>query len=137
MAEKIELNVGDVLTPVEVADADGIIIGRAKINVLDDRVASRMRDLVDYIRGYPFEGMDAQKRVSLDKSLEAKFCYLFGYDCRATLFGVLRPTDTTGSGEMFALMIVNALNKNLPQKMKERAEARAQAIEKYAEKYKK
>ena len=132
MAEKIEVNVGDVLTPIEVADADGVVIGRAKINILDDRVAFRMRDLVAYIRGYQFEGTNL---TALNKALEMKFCHLFGYDCRATLFGVLRPTDITGSGEFFALAIIDRINKDMPTQVKERAEARSKAIAEYAEKY--
>ena len=62
--------------------------------------------------------------------LEDKFCKLFGYDCRRSLFGILGPT-TVCNGKYVAVVIIEKIMELLSKEIKEKASSRTNKINKY------
>lgn len=135
MGKNIALNVGNALTRIEFKDEDGIVLGFLKINLTDIRLVNKLNECAEFFKNYNFEGTDIEKRVSLDRDLMDKFCYVLGYDCRETLFGVLTPTTIMEDGAMFAVSVLNRISEVFSSEIKQRAEARANHIQKYTQKY--
>lgn len=137
MGKSIEMNVGKALTKIEFKDEDGIVVGFMKINLTDVRLVGKLNDCAAFFKSYHFEGSDIEKLTAIDRDLMDKFCYLLGYDCRDTLFGVLSPTTIFEDGSMFAISILNKVSEVFSTEVKQRAEARKKAMEKYTQKYQK
>lgn len=135
MGKNIEMNVGNALTKIEFKDEDGIVLGFLKINLMDVRLVGKLNDCAEFFKKYKFDGSDTEKLAALDRDLADKFCYMLGYDCRETLFGVLSPTTIFEDGSMFAIAVLNKISEVFSQEVKERAAARALAMRKYTEKY--
>ena len=135
MAKNINMNVGSALTKIEFKDEDGIVLGFLKINLTDVRLIGKLEACGKFFKNYQFEGNDLDKLIALDRDLMDRFCYVLGYDCRETLFGVLSPTTIFEDGEMFAITILNRISEEFSETIKQRAEARAMAIQKYTQKY--
>lgn len=135
MGNNIEMNVGNALTKIEFKDEDGIVLGFLKINLTDIRLVGKLEQCAAFFKNYKFEGSDVEKLAAIDRDLMDKFCFLFGYDCRETLFGVISPTTVFEDGSMFAIEILNKISSEFSENIKQRAEARAKAMQKYTQKY--
>lgn len=130
MAENVALNVGKLLTRVELKADDGSVVGYAYANFENPRVLMRAKEFSEYFGKY-----DGAKSVSeLDADMVDKFCYLFGYDCRATLFGIISPTDRL-DGESVALRLIREIQKCFTAAQEKRAADRAAVIARHTEKY--
>ena len=130
MAEKIELGVGELLTRVELKADDGTVVGYALANFNNPRLFLRLKEFSGYFSKHPGTGTI----LELDADMQDKFCYVFGYDCRAQLFGVVSPTDRIG-GEQVALRLTRAISESFTQAQKETAEKREKEIAKHLGKY--
>lgn len=135
MGKNIEMNVGNALTEIEFKDEDGIVLGFLKINLTDVRLVKKLNDCAAFFKNYKFEGTNVEKLAAIDRDLMDKFCFVLGYDCRETLFGVLSPTTIFEDGSMFAIAILNKISEVFSAEVKQRAEARAKAMQKYTQKY--
>lgn len=137
MGKSIEMNVGSALTKIEFKDEDGVVLGFLKINLTDVRLVGKLNDCAEFFMNYKFEGTNVEKLMAIDNDLMDKFCYVLGYDCRETLFGVLSPTTIFEDGRMFAISILEKISEVFSAQVKQRAEARAKAMQKYTQKYQK
>ena len=137
MGKNIEMNVGSALTKIEFKDEDGIVLGFLKINLTDVRLVAKLEQCAAFFKNYKFDGSDVEKLEAIDRDLMDKFCFVLGYDCRDTLFGVLSPTTVFEDGDMFAIAILNKISEVFSVEIKQRAEARAKAMQKYTQKYQK
>lgn len=137
MGKNIEMNVGNALTKIEFKDEDGIVLGFLKINLTDVRLVNKLNDCAAFFKNYKFDGTDVEKLTAIDRDLMDKFCYVLGYDCRETLFGILSPTTIFEDGSMFAIAILNKISDVFSAEVKQRAEARVKAMQKYTQKYQK
>lgn len=135
MGKNIEMSVGGALTRIEFKDEDGIVLGFLKINLTDVRLVAKLNECAEFFRNYKFDGTGVEKMVSIDRDLAEKFCYVLGYDCRETLFGVLSPTTIMENGEMFAISVLGKISEVFSTEVKQKAAARAEAMRKYTEKY--
>lgn len=130
MAEKIEVEVGDVLTPVIITDKNGTRLGAAFINANDIRIPARITEIIDFMKTLDVDNCDYETLYKYNEMLEDKFCRLFGYDCRGSLFCILSPT-TMCSGKYTAVLIVERIMEVLGEDIKKKAAKRAGAIGKY------
>lgn len=135
MGKNIEMNVGSALTKIEFKDEDGIVLGFLKINMMDVRLVGKLEQCASFFKNYKFDGSDFEKLAAIDRDLMDKLCYVLGYDCRETLFGVLSPTTIFEDGNMFAIAILNKISEEFSAEVKQRAAARAKAMQKYTQKY--
>ena len=136
MAEKIEVNVGDVLAPVVISDKNGTKVGAAFINTKDIRIPARITEIIEYMKSLDVDGADYDALLKFDKALEDKFCYLFGYDCRRSLFGVVSPTTPCG-GKFAAILILEKVMECLSDDIKKKAAQRAEKINQYVKPHQK
>lgn len=137
MGKNIEMNVGNALTKIDFKDEDGIVLGFLKINLMDVRLVNKLNDCAAFFKNYKFEGTDVEKLSAIDLDLMDKFCFILGYDCRDTLFGILSPTTVLEDGSMFAIEILNRISEVFSVEVKQRAEARKKAMQKYTQNYQK
>ena len=137
MGKNIEMNVGSALTRIDFKDEDGIVLGFLKINLTDVRLIGKLNDCAAFFKNYKFEGTGVERLAAIDRDLMDKFCFVLGYDCRETLFGVLSPTTIFEDGNMFAISILHKISEVFSAEVKQRAEARAKAMQKYTQKYQK
>ena len=136
MAEKIEVNVGDVLAPVVISDKNGTKVGSAFINTKDIRIPARITEIIEYMKTLDVDGADYDSLLKFDKALEDKFCYLFGYDCRRSLFGVVSPTTPCG-GKFAAILILEKVMECLSDEVKKKAAQRTEKINQYVKPHQK
>lgn len=130
MAENIEVNVGNVLTPVVITDGSGTKVGAAFINVNDIRVPARITDILAYMQTLDVDNADYDTLLKFDRLLEDKFCQLFGYDCRRSLFGIVSPTTNCG-GKFAAHLILEKVMECLSEEIKKKAAERTARIDRY------
>lgn len=135
MGKNIEMSVGSALTRINFKDEDGIVVGFLKINLTDVRLVGKLHECAEFFQKYKFDGTSVEELVRVDQDIAEKFCYVLGYDCRETLFGVLSPTTIMGNGEMFAISVVGKIGEVFSAEIKEKAAARAEAMRKYTQKY--
>ena len=130
MAEKIRITADVELTPIVVSNKIGTKVGAAFINLDDVRIPSRITEIIEYAKTIVVESCDSETLVSFCDMLEDKFCKLFGYDCRRSLFGILSPVDLCG-GKYYYIMIIEAITAKISEEVKANAQKRADKIAKY------
>ena len=130
MAEKINVDVGDILTPVIITDKSGKKVGAAFLNAGDIRIPARITEIIDYMKKIDVDHCDYETLCKYNEMLEDKFCGLFGYDCRRSLFCILSPT-TICDGKFAAILIVEKVMEALSEDIKKKAMKRAEIIGKY------
>ena len=130
MAEKVEINAGDVLTPIIITDKSGTKVGAAFINVKDIRIPARVSEVINFMQTMDIDNCDYDTLCKYNDMLEDKFCKLFGYDCRRSLFGILGPT-TVCNGKYVAVVIIEKIMELLSKEIKEKASSRTNKINKY------
>lgn len=130
MAENIEVNVGNILTPVIITDGSGTRVGAAFLNMNDIRIPARVTEVIDYMKSLDVDGSDYDTLYRFDEMLQDKFCRLFGYDCRASLFGIVSPTTLCG-GKYAAVLVIEKVMECLSDDIKKKAAQRAEKIAQY------
>lgn len=130
MAEKVEINAGDVLTPIIITDKSGAKVGAAFINIKDIRIPARVTEVINFMQTMDVDNCDYDTLCKYNDMLEDKFCKLFGYDCRRSLFGILGPT-TICNGKYVAVVIIEKIMALLSKEIKEKAANRTDKINKY------
>lgn len=130
MAENIEVNVGNILSPVIITDGSGTRVGAAFINMNDIRIPARVTEIIDYMKTLDVDGCDYDTLYQYNEMLEDKFCRLFGYDCRKSLFGIVSPTTLCGK-KYAAVLIVEKVMETLSDEIKKKAAERTEKIAQY------
>lgn len=130
MAEKIEINAGDILTPIIITDKSGAKVGAAFINIKDIRIPARVSEVINYMKTMGVDNCDYETLCEYNKMLEDKICKLFGYDCRRSLFGILSPTNIC-NGKYVAVVIIEKIMECLSDEVKKKAADRTEKIAKY------
>lgn len=130
MAEKIEVVTDLSLTPVIISDRNGTSVGVAFLNANDIRIPARVTEIIDYMKSIDVDRCDYETLHHYNEMLEDKFCGLFGYDCRQSLFCILSPT-TICNGKFAAILILEKVMEALSDDIKAKAAKRAEIIGKY------
>ena len=130
MSEIIEVNDGELLTPVILTDSTGRRVGAAFINMQDIRIPARVTEIIDYMKSIDVDGCDNETLYRFNEMLEDKFCRLFGYDCRRSLFGIVSPTTLCGK-KYAAVLIIEKVMECLSEDVKKKAAERAEKISQY------
>lgn len=136
MAEKIELNVGDVLTPIVIKDKQGTVVGAAKINLKDIRIPARVADVLKYMETIDVDGADYDALLEFDSMVQDKINHLFGYDCSKSLFGIFSPTSRCG-GKYMAVIIVQKILDSISEEIRKKGAKRTAKVHKHVKRYEK
>lgn len=130
MAEKIQITADVELTPIVVSNKIGIKVGAAFINLEDVRIPARITEIIEFAKTADVESCDIDTKATVCDMMEDKFCKLFGYDCRRSLFGMLSPVDRCGS-KYYYIMIIDTIMEKISEEIKANAQKRADKIAKY------
>lgn len=128
MAEKIQITADVELTPIVVSNKIGIKVGAAFINLEDVRIPARIKEIIEFAKTVDVENADIETKAAFCDMMEDKFCKLFGYDCRRSLFGILSPADRCG-GKYFYIMVIDQIMDSISAEIK--ANAWGKKISKY------
>lgn len=134
MADKIELNAGDILTPIVIRDNTRKVIGAAYINLTDIRIPARVTEILDYMKTIDVDHASYEELLSFDTMLQDKVNRLFGYDCSASLFGVVSPTSRVG-GKYMMVALIQAIMDATSEETKKKAADRMDKINHYTNRY--
>lgn len=130
MAEKIQITADVALTPIVVSDRSGNKVGAAYIHLEDVRIPGRITEIIEFAKTVDVESCDYETLRSFSEMMEDKFCKLFGYDCRRSLFGILSPVTRCGKKYYYVLVIETIMDK-ISEEVKANAQKRADKITKY------
>ncbi len=130
MAEKIEVATDLLLTPVIISDRNGTNVGVAFLNANDIRIPARVSEIIDYMKSIDVDNCSYEALNHYNEMLEDKFCGLFGYDCRRSLFCILSPTNIC-NGKFVAILILEKVMEALSDDIKAKAAKRTEIISKY------
>ena len=134
MADKIEVNAGDILTPIVIRDKNRKTIGAAYINLTDIRIPARVQEIIDYMKTIDVDNAGYDALLSFDTMLQDKVNRLFGYDCSSTLFGVVSPTSRVG-GTYMVVLLIQAVMEAISEETKKKASERMDRISQYTKRY--
>lgn len=117
-------------------DEDGAVFASFRLNPADINVASRCTEVSDYFSKRQEESTASLEDVlKLNTELEEKICYILGYDAREDIFGEVPATTVLPSGDLFAMVVLEAIANAVRPEVKKRTKKSAEAIAKYTEKY--
>lgn len=117
-------------------DEDGDIFASFRLNPADVNVASRCMEVSDYFHKRQEEAPASVEDVlRLNTELEEKICYILGYDAREDIFGSVPATTVLPSGELFVMVVLEAIANAVKPEMEKRNRKSAEAAAKYTAKY--
>lgn len=117
-------------------DEDGDVFASFRLNPADVNVAGRCAEVSDYFRKRQDKELTSVEDVlKLNTELEEKICFILGYDARESIFGEVPATTVLPSGELFAMVVLEAIANAVEPEMKKRNQKSAEAAAKYTSKY--
>lgn len=117
-------------------DENGDEFSSFRLNPADINVASRCAEVSDYFSKRQEEVPTSLEDVmKLNTELEAKIVYILGYDARESVFGEVPATTVLPSGDLFAMVVLEAIANAVKPEVEKRTKKSAEAIAKYTAKY--
>ncbi|MGM9628353.1 MAG: hypothetical protein ACI3V4_09740 [Faecousia sp.] len=117
-------------------DEDGSVFASFRLNPADVGVANRWAEVADFFGKRQDNEISSIADVArLNDELEEKICYVLGYDARESIFWEVSATTVLPSGEMFAMVILEAVANAVKPELEKRNKKSEAAIAKYTAKY--
>ena len=117
-------------------DEDGDVFASCRINPTDVRLLRRAEEVTESFNSLSMsEDMTPDKLMEFNDMLEEKICYLLGYDARQELFGLLPATSVSAEGEMWCMVVIDAIIQHIEPEIQKRKANMNKAIDKYTGKY--
>lgn len=117
-------------------DEDGDVFASCHINPTDIRLLKRAEEVSDFFKNAKLpEEATADEMFEYNDKMEERICHLLGYDARETLFGLLPATSINENGEMWAMIVMDAINVHIAPEIEKRKLNFANSVDKYAGKY--
>lgn len=117
-------------------DEDGDTFASFQLNPADINVSIRCTEVSDYFSKRQEESTASLEDVlKLNTELEEKICYILGYDARESVFGEVPATTVLPSGDLFAMVVLEAIANAVKPEVEKRNKKSAEAIAKYTAKY--
>ncbi len=117
-------------------DEDDRVFSSFRMNPADPNVAYRCQEVAAYfanLKGEKYSTLD--EIVAYDKQLTEKISYILGYDAKQEIFGEVSATTVLPSGELFAIVVLDAIADAAKPEIEKRKAAMAKAAAKYTDKY--
>ena len=117
-------------------DQDGEIAASCTLHSADIGAYQRCMEVMGWFRGNPAEGVETlEQYAAFNEAIEAKACYILGYDARAELFGRIAAAAVLPDGRPFLRVVLDAISQELNRAELERRQKRMEAVGKYTAKY--
>jgi len=117
-------------------DENDHVFSSFRLNPADPNVAKRCQEVAEYFsaqKDNKYSTLD--EIVAYDKTLTEKISYILGYDAKQELFGEVSATTVLPSGELFAVVVLDAIAEAAKPEIQKRKAAMSEAAQKYIEKY--
>ncbi len=117
-------------------DETGHTFASFRMNPADPNVAHRCQEVAAYfanLKDKKYSTLD--EIVAYDKQLTEKISYILGYDAAQEIFGEVSATTVLPSGELFAIVVLDAIADAAKPEIEKRKAAMSEAAKKYLEKY--
>ena len=117
-------------------DQEGEIVASCTLHSTDIGTYQRCMKVMEWFRGNPAEGVETMEQyATFNETVEAKICYILGYDARSELFGRIAAAAVLPDGRPFLRVVLDAISKELNRAELERRQKRMEAVGKYTAKY--
>ena len=116
-------------------DKDDHIFASFRINPTDINLAARAQEAGEFLNLEKNKELkDIQTAAALNKEIEEKISYVLGYDA-SDLFGEVTATTIFPNGEMWAMVVLDAILNDVQPAIQERLKKMDKAAEKYLKQY--
>ena len=117
-------------------DEDGDVFATCRINPTDIKLLQRAEEVSEFFEKTKIEeNISQDELIQYNDMLEEKISYLLGYDARQELFGLIPATSINQDGEMWAIVVMDAISTHIGPELEKRKKNMTAAINKYTEKY--
>lgn len=130
-------NLSSGLVKFTFTDEDGDVFAYFRMNPTDVRLVERAEGLQRFFEavGKKTDNLTIQDVISLNSEIEDKICAFLGYDARSELFGMMSATTILPDGNIFAMVVFEAITKAINPEIEKRAQKMRDAVSKYTAKY--
>lgn len=92
--------------------------------------------VLEWLQNNPAEGAETlDQYAAFNETVEAKVCYILGYDARSELFGRIAATAILPDGRPFVCVVLDAISGELNRAEQERRDKRMEAVKRHTAKY--
>lgn len=135
----LNTSVSSSLLKYTFTDEDGYVIAHFRMNPADIKLAHRAEEVSEYFKSLSQNAPEEptlEIMIKLNEEVEAKMCYLLGYDVRECLFGMISATAVMADGNMFVHTVMDKIAKTISPELQKRQKAMEKAVNKHTAKYK-
>ena len=117
-------------------DQSGEVVASCALRSADIGTYQRCMKVMEYFQGNPAEGVKTlEDYAKFNETIEAKVCYILGYDARSELFGRIAAAAVLPDGRPFVRVVLDAISAELNKAEQERQGKRMAAVLKHTAKY--
>ena len=117
-------------------DEDGEVFSSFRLNPADINVANRCMEVSEQFRQREDRKITTvAEAAAYNSEMEEKISYILGYDAKDSVFGEVSATTVLPSGELFAMVVLEAIAKAVEPEIKKRKQKMSDAVAKYTKKY--
>lgn len=117
-------------------DQEGEIVASCTLHSADIGTYQRCMTVMEWFQSNPAEGAETlEQYAAFNETVEAKVCYILGYDARPELFGRIAATAILPVGRPFVCVVLDAIAGELNRAEQERRDKRMEAVKRHTAKY--
>lgn len=135
MGNVVNTNISSGKLKFTFTDDDGEVFSFFRLNPADVNLAGRCQEVAQEMEKTAVTLDSVADAVAFDKLMGDKICYILGYDAKEDVFGEITASTILPSGDLFALVILDAIAQAVQPEMEKRAKKMDDAISKYTAKY--
>lgn len=135
MGNIVNTNISSGKLKFTFTDDDGEIFSFFCMNPADVNLANRCKEVAEQMEKTAVNLNSVEDAVAFDKLMGDKICYILGYNAKEDVFGEITASTILPSGDLFALVILDAIAQAVRPEMEKRANKMACAVSKYTSKY--
>lgn len=117
-------------------DQEGEVVASCTLHSADIGTYQRCMTVMEWFQSNPAEGAETlEQYAAFNETVEAKVCYILGYDARSELFGRIAATAILPDGRPFVCVVLDAISGELNRAEQERRDKRMEAVKRHTAKY--
>lgn len=135
MGNVVNTNISSGKLKFTFTDDDGEVFSNFRLNPADVNLANRCKEVAEEMEKTTIKLDSVEDAVAFDKLMGDKICYILGYNAKEDVFGEITASTILPSGDVFALVVLDAIGQAVHPEMEKRAKKMAGAVSKYTSKY--
>ncbi len=135
MGNVVNTNISSGRLKFTFTDDDGEVFSFFRMNPADVNLAKRCKEVANEMDKTPINLESVEDAAAFDKLMGDKICYILGYNAKEDVFGEITASTILPSGDVFALVVLDAIGQAVQPEIEKRANKMAGAVSKYTSKY--